>query len=164
MNKHVMDKAIGETRLDRNTQGIIGKGVDRYEGPLKVSGRATYAYENLAGEDVAYGFVVPAPIGRGAIKSVDTSKAESAPGVLAVISGDKILRASSQPMAPAAQTIDGEVFHYNQPLAIVIAESPPCLPSRDGRIRAQARSLRRQGPRDPTQAGRDADGADQRAR
>ncbi|SMD08080.1 xanthine dehydrogenase YagR molybdenum-binding subunit [Fulvimarina manganoxydans] len=123
MNKHVMDKAIGETRLDRNTQGIIGKGVDRYEGPLKVSGRATYAYENLAGEDVAYGFVVPAPIGRGAIKSVDTSKAESAPGVLAVISGDKILRASSQPMAPAAQTIDGEVFHYNQPLAIVIAES-----------------------------------------
>jgi len=123
MNKHVMNEAIGETRLDRGTQGVIGKGVDRYEGKLKVSGLAPYAYEHLAGEDVAYGFVVPGAIGRGAIKSVDASKAEAVPGVLAVISGDKITRASSQPMAPAAQTIDGEVFHYNQPVALVIADS-----------------------------------------
>ncbi|MCQ0987649.1 xanthine dehydrogenase family protein molybdopterin-binding subunit [Jiella marina] len=123
MNKHVMNEAIGETRLDRGTQGVIGKGVDRYEGKLKVSGLAPYAYEHLAGEDVAYGFVVPGAIGRGAIKSVDASKAEALPGVLAVISGDKITRASSQPMAPAAQTIDGEVFHYNQPVALVIADS-----------------------------------------
>ena len=48
MNTHVMDKEIGETRLDRETQGVIGKPVDRYEGPLKVSGKATYAYEYLA--------------------------------------------------------------------------------------------------------------------
>ncbi len=59
MNKHVMDEPIGETRLDRATQGVIGKGVDRYEGKLKVSGKAPYAYEHLVGEKVAYCFVVP---------------------------------------------------------------------------------------------------------
>ncbi|MER0239360.1 xanthine dehydrogenase family protein molybdopterin-binding subunit [Fulvimarina sp. MAC8] len=121
MNKHVMDDAIGETRLDRNTQGVIGKGAPRYEGKLKVSGTAPYAYEHLGGEDVAYGFIVPASIAKGTIKSVDASAAEAIPGVLKVISGEKIVRAASQPMAPAAQTIDGEVFHYNQPVAVVIA-------------------------------------------
>ncbi|WP_040489289.1 xanthine dehydrogenase family protein molybdopterin-binding subunit [Fulvimarina pelagi] len=123
MNKHVMDEAIGETRLDRNTQGVIGKGAPRYEGKLKVSGTAPYAYEHLGGEDVAYGFIVPASIARGKIRSVDTSAAEAVPGVLKVISGEKIVRAASQPMAPAAQTIDGEVFHYNQPVAVVIADT-----------------------------------------
>jgi len=124
MNKHVMDGEIGETRLDRETQGVIGKPVDRYEGPLKVSGRATYAYENLAGEkDVAYGFVVTAGIGKGRIKSVDDSAAKSAPGVLAVVSGEKILRSSAQPGSSAAQTIDGQVFHYGQPVAVVVASS-----------------------------------------
>ncbi|WP_081651841.1 MULTISPECIES: xanthine dehydrogenase family protein molybdopterin-binding subunit [Aurantimonas] len=124
MNTHVMDKEIGETRLDRETQGVIGKPVDRYEGPLKVSGKATYAYEYLADDkNVAYGFIVTASIGKGKIVKVDGSKALSAPGVLAVVDGDKILRASSQPMAPAAQTIDGEVFHYGQPVAVVVATS-----------------------------------------
>lgn len=123
MNTHVMDKAVGETRLDRETQGVIGKPVDRYEGPLKVSGTAPYAYEQLKGEEVGYGFVVTAGIGKGRIVSVDTLAALSAPGVLAVVEGDKILRASAQPMSPAAQTIDGQVFHYGQPVAMVVAKS-----------------------------------------
>lgn len=123
MNTHVMDKAIGETRLDRETQGVIGKPVDRFEGPLKVSGTAPYAYEHLKGEAVGYGFVVTAGIGKGKIVAVDTLAALSAPGVLAVVEGDRVLRASAQPMSPAAQTIDGEVFHYGQPVAMVVAES-----------------------------------------
>ncbi|WP_370640148.1 xanthine dehydrogenase family protein molybdopterin-binding subunit [Aurantimonas sp. HBX-1] len=123
MNKHVMDKAIGETRLDRQTQGVIGKPADRYEGPLKVSGIAPYAYEHLKGEEVGYGFVVTAGIGKGKIVSVDTLAALSAPGVLAVVEGDRVLRASAQPMSPAAQTIDGQVFHYGQPVAMVVATS-----------------------------------------
>ncbi|MBB4003348.1 xanthine dehydrogenase family protein molybdopterin-binding subunit [Aurantimonas endophytica] len=123
MNTHVMDKAIGETRLDRETQGVIGKPVDRYEGPLKVSGTAPYAYEQLKGEEVGYGFVVTAGIGKGKIVSVDTLAAISAPGVLAVVEGDKVVRASAQPMSAGAQTIDGQVFHYGQPVAMVVAKS-----------------------------------------
>ena len=123
MNEHVMNEPIGETRLDRNTQGVIGKGVDRYEGKLKVSGKAPYAYEHLIGEKVAYGFVVPGPVGRAKVKAIDTSKALAEPGVLAVVTGDGILRSSAQPMSPAGQTMDGEIFHYNQPVALVVAES-----------------------------------------
>ena len=123
MNKHIMDAEIGETRLDRATQGVIGKGAPRYEGPLKVSGTATYAYEYLAGEKVGYGFIVPATIGKGRITSVDVSAAEKADGVRAVVHGEKIVRAAAQPMSPGAQTIDGEVFHYGQPVAFVVADS-----------------------------------------
>ena len=122
-SSHKMDAEIGETRLDRATQGIIGKGAPRYEGPLKVSGQATYAYEYLAGEQVGYGFIVPATIGKGKIVSVDVSMAEKADGVRAVIHGDTIVRASAQPMSPGAQTIDGQVFHYGQPVAFVVADS-----------------------------------------
>ncbi len=122
-SSHVMDAEIGETRLDRATQGVIGKGAPRYEGPLKVSGTANYAYEYLAGEKVGYGFIVPATIGKGEIKWVDVSAAGKADGVRAIIHGDKIVRASAQPMSPGAQTIDGKVFHYGQPVAFVVADS-----------------------------------------
>ena len=123
MNEHVMNEPIGETRLDRNTQGVIGKGVDRYEGKLKVSGKAPYAYEHLIGEEVTYGFVVPGPVGRARVRSINTSRAMAEPGVLAVVTGDGLLRSSAQPMSPAGQTMDGEIFHYNQPIALVVAES-----------------------------------------
>ncbi len=123
MSTYVMDKDAGETRLDRNPQGVIGKPLDRYEGPLKVSGRATYAYEYLAGEEVGYGFVVTAGIGKGRIRSVDASAAEAEPGVLAVVSGERIPRAAAQPMSAGALTIDGQVFHYGQPVAVVVATS-----------------------------------------
>ncbi len=121
MTTHVMDKALGETRLDRVASPVIGKPVDRYEGPLKVSGTAPYALENLAGEDVAYGFLATAGIGCGTITVLDTSAAEEAPGVLAVLSGDAIPRSSAQPMSPGAQTSGDGIFHYGQPLALVVA-------------------------------------------
>ncbi|MBO0663912.1 xanthine dehydrogenase family protein molybdopterin-binding subunit [Jiella sp. MQZ9-1] len=123
MTKHVMNEPIGETRLDRNTQGVIGKGVDRYEGKLKVSGKAPYAYEHLIGEDVAYGFVVVGPVGRARVTTIDVERALAEPRVLAVVTGDAIMRSSAQPMSPAGQTMDGEIFHYNQPVALVVAET-----------------------------------------
>ncbi|MBO0903490.1 xanthine dehydrogenase family protein molybdopterin-binding subunit [Jiella sonneratiae] len=123
MNKHVMNEAIGETRLDRATQGVIGKGVDRYEGKLKVSGKAPYAYEHLVGEKVAYGFVVPGPVGRAKVTSIDTMAAQSLAGVLAVVSGDRVMHSSAQPMGPDVPAMKGEIYHYNQPVALVVAES-----------------------------------------
>jgi xanthine dehydrogenase YagR molybdenum-binding subunit len=122
MNLHVMDGPIGETRLDRGQMDILGQPVDRYEGPLKVTGRAPYAYEHKV-PDCAYGFVVTAAIGKGVVDTVDISEAEGAPGVLAVITGERLPRASSQPQADAAQTMDGEIFHYAQPVAFVVAET-----------------------------------------
>ncbi|WAJ26407.1 xanthine dehydrogenase family protein molybdopterin-binding subunit [Antarcticirhabdus aurantiaca] len=119
-----MDEPVGETRLDTAAQGLIGKPLDRFEGPLKVSGRAPYAYENLAGDpDVAFGYLVLSGTGAGTIRSVDTSAAEKAPGVLAVIHDDNGPRASADPNDQRPAAIKGEVVHFGQPICVVVAET-----------------------------------------
>ena len=50
---------------------MIGAPVSRYEGPLKVSGQAPYAYEVKPPSPPAYGVMVPATIARGRITAID---------------------------------------------------------------------------------------------
>ena len=64
-----------------NRSGIIGRAVDRYEGPLKVSGTAPYAYEVGRPSPPAYGVLVGAEIGCGDVTAVDDAAARAAPGV-----------------------------------------------------------------------------------
>jgi xanthine dehydrogenase YagR molybdenum-binding subunit len=40
-----MNAPIGATPLDGKPDGVVGKPLDRVDGALKVTGRATYAYE-----------------------------------------------------------------------------------------------------------------------
>lgn len=122
-HSYKMDEPIGETRLDHAVQNVIGKGVDRFEGPLKVSGRAPYAYENLAGEKVAFGYIVLSTIGAGKVRSIDTMRARSTAGVLTVIVDKRSPRAAADPNDPAPKPAEGEVTHYGQPLCLVVAES-----------------------------------------
>ena len=45
---------------------VIGKPLDRVDGPLKTTGQAPYAYEHhVAVPDAAYGYMVPAAIAKG---------------------------------------------------------------------------------------------------
>ena len=67
-------------------QGLIGKGVDRYEGPLKVSGAAHYAFED-APDGTLYAHIAGATIGAGKVLSVDASAAENMAGVVKVFVG-----------------------------------------------------------------------------
>ena len=68
--------------------GPIGRPLDRADGRLKVTGRATYAYEYAAQGAAAYGFIVPAAIGKGRVAAVDVGDVERAPGVLLVLTKD----------------------------------------------------------------------------
>src|SRR5213592_3375330 len=61
----------------------IGKEMSRVDGPAKVTGKAKYAVE-FAANNVAYAFIVQSSIAKGAIKSIDTSEAEKASGVIRV--------------------------------------------------------------------------------
>src|SRR4051794_5931903 len=65
---------------------VVGKPIDRIDGPLKTTGTAPYAYER---HDVvpnqAYGFVVGAAIAKGRIDAMHTKEAKAAPGVLALV-------------------------------------------------------------------------------
>ena len=44
MNDLAMDAPYRPAALDRAQQGLLGKPIDRYEGAVKVSGEAAYAY------------------------------------------------------------------------------------------------------------------------
>lgn len=113
--------------------GLIGRPIDRIDGPLKVTGRATYAYEH-AMDGAAYGYIVGAAIAKGRIAAIDTAEAEQAPGVLHVMTHRN---APSQPdFGPAVTPTVPEVFtrarpmlatdrvrYYDEPVALVVAET-----------------------------------------
>ena len=80
----------------------VGKRRPRFEGPLKVTGRAKYTFDvKLPG--MLYGRMVGAPFPAGDILAVDTSKAEALPGVRAVwVADSKIVRFAGQDVAAVA--------------------------------------------------------------
>src|ERR1700693_6339053 len=119
-----MTAPAGVNPIDENRHGWIGKPVDRVDGRLKVTGAATYADEYREGGAPAYGFLVQATTGKGRIASIDTVAAESAPGVLLVMTHRNAPRqAAPQEDETAPQLIDAEIRHYGQPIALVVAET-----------------------------------------
>ena len=70
----VIDWENTSNPVKENRAGIIGKAVDRYEGPLKVTGTAPYAYEVEPPSPPAYGVMVSAPIARGRITAASSAR------------------------------------------------------------------------------------------
>lgn len=117
--------------VTENRSGLIGKPVDRYEGPLKVSGTAPYAYEVQPPSPPAVGFLVEATIARGRIVAIDTAAAEAAPGVRLVWThrnapaqapaGTKANPRSQRASNPALST--DRVEHFGETVAFVVADT-----------------------------------------
>jgi xanthine dehydrogenase YagR molybdenum-binding subunit len=112
-----------------NTSDPIG----RVDGRAKVTGTAAYAADQKT-QNTGYGFLVGSTIAKGRIKSLDTKSAERAPGVLAVIThlnAPKIpgYQTGKDPSKPptAGQPLrifySNEIFYYDQPIALVIADT-----------------------------------------
>src|SRR6266851_3012561 len=116
-----MNSPVGTNALD--AQGIVGKPLDRVDCPLKVSGGARYAYE-MQQDNVLYGFVVEASIGKGTIRSIDTRAAEKAPGVALVLTHHNAppQGTGNHRQAHPVLTVP-QVTRYGQPVAFVVAES-----------------------------------------
>ncbi|MFC5827189.1 molybdopterin cofactor-binding domain-containing protein [Nonomuraea insulae] len=107
---------------------MIGQALNRVDGPLKVTGRATYAYEHWEGGQPLYGFIVGATIGKGRITRIDTESAERAPGVHMVMTHLNApaqgARDESIPMEIwRAQPVltSPDIHHYGEPVALVVA-------------------------------------------
>src|SRR5882757_6346936 len=116
-----MNSPVGPNALD--TPGIVGRPLDRVDGRLKVTGGARYAYE-MQQENVLYGFVVEASIGKGTIRSIDTRVAEKAPGVTLVLTHRNAPAQGTGNHREAHPVLTGpEVTRYGQPVAFVVAES-----------------------------------------
>ena len=108
----------------------IGQALSRVDGPLKVTGGATYAYEHWEAGQPLYGFIVGATIGRGRVAAIDVARAQQAPGVRLVMTHrdapgqgtpDPQALLSSMEALPCLNT--AEVDHYGQPVALVVAET-----------------------------------------
>jgi xanthine dehydrogenase YagR molybdenum-binding subunit len=107
--------------------------ISRVDGRAKVTGRATYAAEHKI-QNTVYGFLVGSTIAKGRIKSIDTKSAEKAPGVLAVIThlnapklpGYETGKDPSKPPTagqPLRIFYNSEIVYYDQPIALVIADT-----------------------------------------
>src|SRR5271168_3849948 len=119
-----MNSPVGSNALDADPQGLVGKPLSRVDGRLKVTGGARYAFEMQQGPGVAYGFVVEASIGKGKIRSIDTSAAEKAAGVLLVLTHLNAPQQGTGNHREAHPVLTGpEVTRYGQPVAFVVAES-----------------------------------------
>src|SRR6195256_2314709 len=116
-----MTPPIAPKALD--ARGVVGKPLDRVDGRLKVTGGARYAYE-MQQDNVLYGFVVEASIGRGRIKSIDTRAAEKAPGVALVLTHRNAPAQGIGNHREAHPVLTGaQVTRYGEPVAFVVAES-----------------------------------------
>ena len=119
-----MDEPIEHSLLDSGAQDVIGRPIDRVDGPLKVSGKATYAAEYTI-DDLAYGFLVRAPFGRGRVKAIDAEAARRMPGVIDVVTDmDTFLQHSQQGgETDAPEQGVRDVHYFGEIVAIVLAES-----------------------------------------
>lgn len=120
----------------------IGKPIDRVDGHLKVTGRATYAAE-FALSGLVHAVLVQSTIAAGKITGFDLAAAQSMPGVLLIITPDNALRlptgkGGSQPVkGPLLQ--DHDVVFNGQHVAVVVADTLDRALAAAARVKVQYR-------------------------
>src|SRR5438045_1732475 len=107
----------------------VGEPIERVDGRLKVTGRATYtADQKIPG--LTFGVLVTSAIAKGRIAAIDTAAAERVDGTLAVLTHKSRLKLAKDPSkvdpgSPADRALqllqDDRIFYDNQPIAIAVA-------------------------------------------
>ncbi len=113
--------------LDRPQGGAVGAPLDRVDGRLKVTGGARYAAE-FPTANVAHAVIVTSTVPVGRITSIDAKTAESAPGVIRVIThlnAPKLAMKKQGMLVTNALSLmqDDRVRYNGQPVALVIADT-----------------------------------------
>jgi xanthine dehydrogenase YagR molybdenum-binding subunit len=105
----------------------VGQPISRIDGRLKVTGSARYTAD-IPLETSVHAAIVYSTIANGRIVSIETVVAESAPGVLAVLSHKNMPRMNQQSwshLRPQGQTYlplqDDRIHYAGQPVALVVA-------------------------------------------
>lgn len=118
--------------LIAHKHGLVGNPVSRLDGPLKVKGAARFAAE-IPLDNMVYAALVFATIPRGRIAMLDTATAESAQGVVLVMTYRNAPRMNPPAVFGSSPTAAGPAdlpifqddrIHWNgQPIACVLAET-----------------------------------------
>ena len=110
---------------------LVGQPLDRVDGRMKVTGKATYTADQIV-PNLAHGVLVMSSIAKGRITSIDTRAAERVPAVLAVLTHKNKIKLAKNPLevaegSPADRALqvlqDDRIYYANQPIAIVVAET-----------------------------------------
>ncbi|TGX56150.1 xanthine dehydrogenase family protein molybdopterin-binding subunit [Sphingomonas gei] len=116
------DTPAGTNPIDRLK--VVGKPLDRIDGPLKTTGTAPYAYEHHPEPaNAAYGYVVGSAVAKGRIRSMDLSQAKAAPGVIAIVTAENAGKLGKGSFNTVKLLGGPEVDHYHQAIAVVVAET-----------------------------------------
>jgi CO/xanthine dehydrogenase Mo-binding subunit len=104
---------------------LVGAGVDRVDGPRKVTGAAPYP-NDVDFPDLAHAALVRSTVAAGRIRRIDTGPAEAAPGVLAVITHHNAPRLERGPVTrigpqPPPPLQDDQVLYHGQYVGVVVA-------------------------------------------
>ncbi len=116
-----------ESRTTGTGAPVIGAGITRVDGPLKVTGAVPYA-DDLAPRDALVGVLVGSTVTAGEISLVDTSDALAAPGVVAVLThhnAPTVVRPdeAAAGRAPAPPFQDATVRFRGDYVALVVAQT-----------------------------------------
>ena len=119
----LFDSPAGPNPTDR--QSVLGQPLERVDGPLKVTGRAPYAYEfRDPSAEALVGYLVLSSVGQGSLSEFDTRAAEAAPGVRLVLSHLNVPKQGSPPSQYCKpQMMDGRIRQNGQVVALVVADS-----------------------------------------
>ena len=106
---------------------IVGAGVDRVDGPLKVTGAAPYP-SDFSFDGLAHAALVQSTVAAGTISRIDTEDAEASPGVLTVVTHKNAPALADGPMTPLGPSPptpfrDNRILHHGQHVAIVVAQT-----------------------------------------
>jgi xanthine dehydrogenase YagR molybdenum-binding subunit len=160
---------------------IVGRGIDRVDARLKVTGRADYAAD-VSVANLAYAVIVTSNVARGRIATLGVEQASASPGVLLVLShlNAPHLPGATEKTGPVDRVLqllqDDRVLYDDQPIAVVVADTLEHAQAAAQRVTAeyaaespvteldQARhesyTPKTAGPRDPADSKRgDVDGA-----
>ncbi|AKS33739.1 xanthine dehydrogenase family protein molybdopterin-binding subunit [Mycolicibacterium goodii] len=89
---------------------VTGQPIPRIDGALKVTGKATYAADNIR-DNMVYAALVGSNVARGTVTGIDTAAAERHPGVLRIFTDFNRITLPFDPK---------QVASFDQPVAIVI--------------------------------------------
>ncbi len=129
--RRVVRRALERTGGSRMSR-VIGQPLSRVDGLAKVTGRATYAAE-FARPDLVHAVVIQSTIPQGRITEIDTTQAEGALGVLAVLTHENAPTLPYNPPGPVPvdplvggqlpMLQDDLIRRNGQHIGVVIAET-----------------------------------------
>ncbi|MBV9155261.1 MAG: xanthine dehydrogenase family protein molybdopterin-binding subunit, partial [Acidobacteriaceae bacterium] len=112
---------------------IVGKPIDRLDGPQKVTGAASFTAD-FPLEALVYASLAFSTVAKGKIRKIDASEAEKSSGVLSVITHKNAPKMKDPPLfspsggtdaaANTANVVNTDEIYWNgQPVAVVVADT-----------------------------------------